>query len=81
MVKPVCGRLNVGCAGSGPGVMAPPLCLVLVLVLFPWYSGLCLCLVLVRAKPLALSLYKGEAIVRVYGACAWYSPFVSGGTG
>ncbi len=24
---------------------------------------------------------KGEAIVRVYGACAWYSPFVSGGTG
>ena len=71
--KPVCGRLNVGCAWSGPGGYGPPC---------PWYVPLSLvwscfpgvwsmCLILVRVK--ALSLYKGEAIVRVYGACAWYN--------
>ena len=70
--KPVCGRLNVGCAGSGPGGYGP-LCawswsIVPGMVLFPWYSGLCLCLVLVRAKPLSgyMVLVPGIALCFIW---------------
>ena len=64
MAKPFCERLNVRDAWYGPGGYGPPPLVPgpgPVLVLFPWYSGLCL--ILVRAKPLALSLYKGEALL------------------